>query len=84
MTKRKREVWLVGTDDGWDGLFIDGVSAYQDHRISIRDFMAALHEAGLAKDVDFRIGYVTGEANRKIEDLGRFPDLLKDVDGVTE
>ena len=80
MTK-KQDVWLVGTDDGWEGLYVDGKAVYQNHRISVRDFVLTLQEHDLALDVDFRDGYVAGEdANRAIEDAGCLPDNFSDIE----
>ena len=78
---KKTTVWLVGSDDGWDALYIDGKAVHQNHSIRVREFMEHLQEAGLAKDVDFRSGYVEGEeANRKMEDLGCMPDNFSEIE----
>lgn len=77
----KTTVWLVGSDNGWDALYINGKAVCQNHGISIRDFMDHLQETGLAKDVDFKSGYVDGkEANREIEDLGCMPDNFSEIE----
>lgn len=81
MAAKKTKVWLVGSDDGWDALYIDGKAVFQNHSISIHTFMEYLQEAGLAKDVEFCSGSVSGdEANRKLEDLGCMPDSFADIE----
>jgi len=81
MKPKKTEVWLVGTDDGWSGIYINGKRVHENHGISIRDFMDHLQSAGLAKDVDFKDGWLQGEeANIIMEDLGGLPDDFKNIE----
>ena len=82
---KKTVVWLVGTDDGWSGIYIDGKRVHENHGISIRDFMDHLQTAGLAQDVDFKSGYLQGEeANVIMEDLGGLPDDFKNIEDNVE
>lgn len=77
----KGQVWLIGTDDGWSAIYIDGKAVYQNHGISISDFMKCLKEAGLAKDLEFADGYASGEkADQICEDLGCLPDNFTDIE----
>jgi len=77
----KTIVWLVSTNDGWEALYIDGKAVYQDHRISIRDFMSCLSEYGLTRDFVFNDGAVAGEeANAQCESLGCLPDEFADIE----
>jgi hypothetical protein len=81
----KTVVWLVSTDDGWEALYIDGKAVYQNHRISIRDFMSCLDEYGLTKDFYFKDGVVAGdEANAQCEDLGQLPDEFADIEDCVQ
>lgn len=77
---KKVEVYLVGTDDGWDGIYINGVAVYQDHHISIRDFMAVLAEHNVLKGVVFKSGFVAGrEANEEVQANGALPNNLAEI-----
>ncbi len=79
--KRKVKVWLIGSNDVWDALYIDGKAVFQNHSISIHSFMEYLQGAGLAKDVDFSTGSVTGEgANEKLESMGAMPDEFSEIE----
>lgn len=81
MSKKKTTVWLVSTDDGWEALYIDGKSVYQDHRISVRDFMSCLEDYDLVNGLIFRDGAVSGEeANRICEERGNLPDNFEDIE----
>lgn len=77
----KTTVWLVTTDDGWSAIYINGKSAYQNHGISIRDFVLAIQKAGLAEDVDFKDGFIDNEeALQKMAYLGCMPDDFSEIE----
>ena len=78
---KKTVVWLVGTDDGWSALYIDGKAVFQNHGITIRDFVSLLEDHDLIKDFVFKDGYASGEkADEICANLGQLPDNFGEIE----